>query len=292
MTSAGGPARPVRARWRSSTSSRAVDRDDALPQAGRRAGPGAASRARSSARACGRDPLADRRARRAGGRVPAGSCCRCRDDGAQMRSGSTREVVALHTIATHYGSPGTRRDRATSSRCFATSSTWPYLCALQNPADLSRELDAVARRPDRVASRRHRLRHPQRRARGPRPAIRQARPRRPRAAPAGSASPISAAPPEADRMTTTPPQRENSEQPSRSTCLAAGSIGPQADAPALARPPGNRTTKSRRAPSSPSPPPRRLCCRTLASPSAKGPARTVKAGPDRAQRQLAAQRSP
>ncbi len=34
------------------------------------------------------------------------------DNGAQMRSGSTREFMALHAIATHYGRPGTPTDQA------------------------------------------------------------------------------------------------------------------------------------------------------------------------------------
>ena len=34
------------------------------------------------------------------------------DNGAQMTSGNTREFMALHAIATHYGRPGTPTDQA------------------------------------------------------------------------------------------------------------------------------------------------------------------------------------
>jgi transposase InsO family protein len=66
------------------------------------------------------------------------------DNGAQMRSGSTREFMALHAIATHYGRPGTPTDQAHIESLFGhLKYEWPYLCALGNPADLARELDAV-----------------------------------------------------------------------------------------------------------------------------------------------------
>ena len=66
------------------------------------------------------------------------------DNGAQMRSGSTREFMALHAIATHYGRPGTPTDQAHIESLFGhVKYEWPYLCALGNPADLARELDAV-----------------------------------------------------------------------------------------------------------------------------------------------------
>ncbi len=50
----------------------------------------------------------------------------------------------MHAIATHYGRPGTPTDQAHIESLFGhLKYEWPYLCALQNPADLSRELDAV-----------------------------------------------------------------------------------------------------------------------------------------------------
>lgn len=66
------------------------------------------------------------------------------DNGAQMRSGSTREFMALHAIATHYGRPGTPTDQAHIESLFGhVKHEWPHLCALTEPADLARELDAV-----------------------------------------------------------------------------------------------------------------------------------------------------
>jgi transposase InsO family protein len=66
------------------------------------------------------------------------------DNGAQMTSGSTREFMALHAIATHYGRPGTPTDQAHIESLFGhVKHEWPYLCAVADPADLARELDAV-----------------------------------------------------------------------------------------------------------------------------------------------------
>lgn len=66
------------------------------------------------------------------------------DNGAQMRSGSTREFMALHAIATHYGRPGTPTDQAHIESLFGhVKHEWPHLCRLTDPADLARELDAV-----------------------------------------------------------------------------------------------------------------------------------------------------
>jgi putative transposase len=66
------------------------------------------------------------------------------DNGAQMTSGSTREFMALHAIATHYGRPGTPTDQAHIESLFGhVKYDWPYLCALTDRADLARELDAV-----------------------------------------------------------------------------------------------------------------------------------------------------
>jgi putative transposase len=66
------------------------------------------------------------------------------DNGAQMTSGNTREFMALHAIATHYGRPGTPTDQAHIESLFGhLKHEWPHLCALSDPADLARELDAV-----------------------------------------------------------------------------------------------------------------------------------------------------
>src|SRR3954454_12951920 len=66
------------------------------------------------------------------------------DNGAQMRSGSTREFMALHAIATHYGRPGTPTDQAHIESLFGhVKYDWPHLCALSDPADLAAELEGV-----------------------------------------------------------------------------------------------------------------------------------------------------
>ncbi len=73
------------------------------------------------------------------------------DNGAQMTSGSTREFMALHAIATHYGRPGTPTDQAHIESLFGhVKHEWPYLCALTDRADLAAELDAVRDQYNRV----------------------------------------------------------------------------------------------------------------------------------------------
>ena len=52
--------------------------------------------------------------------------------------------MALHAIATHYGRPGTPTDQAHIESLFGhVKHEWPHLCALADPADLARELDAA-----------------------------------------------------------------------------------------------------------------------------------------------------
>jgi putative transposase len=66
------------------------------------------------------------------------------DNGAQMTSGNTREFMALHAIATHYGRPGTPTDQAHIESLFGhIKHQWPQLERLADPADLARELEAV-----------------------------------------------------------------------------------------------------------------------------------------------------
>ncbi len=66
------------------------------------------------------------------------------DNGAQMTSGSTREFMALHAIATHYGRPGRPTDQAHIESLFGhVKHEWPHLERLTDPADLARELDAA-----------------------------------------------------------------------------------------------------------------------------------------------------
>ena len=73
------------------------------------------------------------------------------DNGAQMTSGSTREFMALHAIATHYGRPGVPTDQAPVESFFGhLKHEWSYLCHLTDPRDLDRELAAVRDRYNRV----------------------------------------------------------------------------------------------------------------------------------------------
>ncbi|HEX9372293.1 MAG TPA: integrase core domain-containing protein [Roseiflexaceae bacterium] len=66
------------------------------------------------------------------------------DNGAQMTSGSTREFMALHALACHYGRPGTPTDQAHIESLFGhIKHDWPHLEALTDPADLGRELEAA-----------------------------------------------------------------------------------------------------------------------------------------------------
>ena len=73
------------------------------------------------------------------------------DNGAQMTSGSTREFMALHAIATHHGRPGTPTDQAHIESLFGhVKHDWPHVCQLRDPADLARELDSVRRQYNTV----------------------------------------------------------------------------------------------------------------------------------------------
>jgi transposase InsO family protein len=66
------------------------------------------------------------------------------DNGAQMTSGSTREFMALHAIATHHGRPGTPTDQAHIESLFGhVKHDWPQLCHVTDAADLARELEHV-----------------------------------------------------------------------------------------------------------------------------------------------------
>jgi len=66
------------------------------------------------------------------------------DNGPQMTSGSTREFMALHAIATHRGRPGVPTDQGHIESFFGhLKHDHPHLEALIDPADLSRELAAA-----------------------------------------------------------------------------------------------------------------------------------------------------
>ncbi|MDP9405256.1 MAG: integrase core domain-containing protein [Actinomycetota bacterium] len=66
------------------------------------------------------------------------------DNGPQMTSGSTREFMALHAIATHYGRPGTPTDQAGIETLFGhVKVEWPHLTIIRDPAELDRQLTRV-----------------------------------------------------------------------------------------------------------------------------------------------------
>jgi transposase InsO family protein len=66
------------------------------------------------------------------------------DNGPQMTSGSTREFMALHAIATHRGRPGVPTDQAHIESFFGhLKHDHPQLERLADPADLARELAAA-----------------------------------------------------------------------------------------------------------------------------------------------------
>ena len=84
-----------------------------------------------------------------------------------MTSVSTREFMALHAIATHFGRPVVPTDQAPieSFLCHLKTEA-PQLAAIEEPAALATELDTIrAHYNGRAPARRHRLRHARGRAR-------------------------------------------------------------------------------------------------------------------------------
>jgi len=68
------------------------------------------------------------------------------DNGPQMTSGSTREFMALHAIAAHFGRPGTPTDQAWIETFFGhLKAEWPHLLTITGPAALRAELDTLQR---------------------------------------------------------------------------------------------------------------------------------------------------
>jgi putative transposase len=66
------------------------------------------------------------------------------DNGPQMRSGSTREFMALCAIAQHFGRPGTPTDQAWIESLFGhVKGEWPHLDLIEAPAVLRAELELV-----------------------------------------------------------------------------------------------------------------------------------------------------
>ena len=66
------------------------------------------------------------------------------DGGPQMVSGTTREWMALHSLALHIGRPGTPTDQAHIESLFGHIKTeWPELDAITDPDELKTSLEAV-----------------------------------------------------------------------------------------------------------------------------------------------------
>lgn len=66
------------------------------------------------------------------------------DNGPQMTSGSTREFMAMHAIAVHFGRPGTPTDQAPIESFFGHVKTeWPHLTIINDPGELDTELERV-----------------------------------------------------------------------------------------------------------------------------------------------------
>ena len=64
------------------------------------------------------------------------------DNGPQMISGSTREFMALCSIAQHFGRPGTPTDQACiESLNGHLKAEYPHLLAIRDPATLRAELN-------------------------------------------------------------------------------------------------------------------------------------------------------
>jgi putative transposase len=73
------------------------------------------------------------------------------DNGPQMKSVSTRRFMALCLIAQHHGRPHTPTDQAWIESFFGhLKAEWPHLDAIDDPAVLRAELDAVRREYNEV----------------------------------------------------------------------------------------------------------------------------------------------
>jgi len=66
------------------------------------------------------------------------------DNGAEMKASDTRQFMALMTIATHHGRPGTPTDQAHVESFFShLKGEWPILLAIRDPAVLDSELARI-----------------------------------------------------------------------------------------------------------------------------------------------------
>ena len=169
------------------------------------------------------------------------------DNGAQMTSGSTREFMALHAIATHYGRPGTPTDQAHIESLFGhVKHEWAHLSALADPADLARELDAVRQHYNGV-----RL-HAGIGYVTPPTSTRAAGPRSARRAESGSHAPANSGSPTTahHRASAADPARAPPEAPAAQRCapVPSGKALPPAPGERAADPPLCATAPGKRAP--------------------------------------------
>jgi putative transposase len=68
----------------------------------------------------------------------------CSDNGAEMTAIDTRAFMALMTIVTHYGRPGSPTDQAHVESFFGHLKTeWPHLTGLREPGALDQELARI-----------------------------------------------------------------------------------------------------------------------------------------------------
>ena len=75
------------------------------------------------------------------------------DNGPQMTSGPTSEFMVLHTIARHFGRPGTPIDQAwIESFNGHLKAQHPHLLAIRDPQTLRAELAAIRPHNNRSAS--------------------------------------------------------------------------------------------------------------------------------------------
>ena len=66
------------------------------------------------------------------------------DNGPQMVSGTTREWLAMHSLAWHTGRPGVPQDQGLIETLFGhVKGEWPHLQQITDPAQLERELERV-----------------------------------------------------------------------------------------------------------------------------------------------------
>ena len=136
------------------------------------------------------------------------------DNGPQMRAGTTREFLAMCSIAARFGRPGTPTDQAWIETLFGHVKTeWPHLEKITDPNTLRAELDNA--RTDYNTRRLHASLGyvtPDDEHQGRGDTIRQAPPRRPQTGPASPASPTIATTTKTSHEHTRPMRRNQTPQ--------------------------------------------------------------------------------